>query len=125
MRFLKALWLAAFFFFSLVFFMQNIDALGQKLSLHMDFYYFNYVWENTAVPLYFVVLVGFAVGVLVTLGYLIMDRIRLRFELLREKRRVKKLDWENKKLREIPLQEPQTFLEAANSSEKIEENNAT
>jgi len=124
MRFLKALWLAVFFFFTLIFFMQNIEVLGQKLSLHMDFYYFNYVWKNTAVPLYFVVLVGFVAGVLVTLGYLIMDRMRLRFELIRERRKVKKLEWENKKLREIPLQETQAFLEASAVAAKTEDNQA-
>lgn len=104
MRFLKALWLTVFFFFSLIFFIQNNEVLGQKLSLKFDFYYFNYVWTNTAVPFYFVVLVGFFAGAIVTLGYLFMDRLRIRMELSRCRKIIRKQDKEIKKLRNIPLQ---------------------
>lgn len=104
MRFLKALWLTLFFFFSLIFFIQNNEQLGQKLSLHFDFYYFNYVWSNTAVPFYFVVLVGFLAGAVVTLGYLFMDRIRNRMELSRCRRVIRKQEKELQKLRAIPLE---------------------
>lgn len=104
MRFLKALWLTFFFFFSLIFFIQNNEQLGQKLSLHFDFYYFDYVWSNTAVPFYFVVLVGFLAGAIVTLGYLFMDKIRGRMELSRCRRVIRKQEKELKKLRAIPLE---------------------
>lgn len=104
MRFLKALWLTVFFFFSLVFFIQNNEMLGQKLSLKFDFYYFNYIWTNTAVPFYFVILLAFFIGAVVTLGYLFMDRVRMRMELARCRRVVRKQEKELKKLRAIPLE---------------------
>ena len=104
MRFLKALWLTVFFFFSLIFFIQNNEVLGQKLALKFDFYYFDYVWSNTAVPFYFVVLVGFFAGAIVTLGYLFMDRVRTRMELSRCRRVIRKQEKELKKLRAIPLE---------------------
>ncbi len=116
MRFLKALWLAVFFFFSLVFFIQNSVALGHKLSLKMDFYYFNYVWSNTAVPFYFVIMVGFFAGALLILGYLLLDQLRTKSELRRSRKQVRILDRELKKLREIPLK-PSTPLIEVNSSE--------
>ncbi len=104
MRFLKALWLTAFFFFSLIFFIQNNDVLSQKMTLKFDFYYFDYIWTNTAVPFFFVILVAFVAGALVTLGYLVMDRMRLKMELGRCRRIVRKQEKELKKLRSIPLE---------------------
>jgi hypothetical protein len=85
-------------------FTQNNEVLGQKLALKFNFYYFDYIWSNTAVPFYFVVLVGFFAGALVTLGYLIMDRIRTRMELSRCRRVILKQEKELKKLRAIPLE---------------------
>ncbi|SBV94223.1 Histidine triad (HIT) protein [uncultured delta proteobacterium] len=104
MRFLKALWLTVFFFCSLIFFIQNNDVLSQKMTLKFDFYYFDYVWTNTAVPFFFVILVAFVAGALVTLGYLVMDRMRLKMELSRCRRVVRKQEKELKKLRSIPLE---------------------
>lgn len=106
MRFLKALWLTIFFFFSIMFFIQNNDVLNQKLSLKFDFYYFDYIWTNTAVPFYFIVLVAFFLGTIVTLGYLFMDRLRTKMELARYRRIIRKQEKELKKLRAIPLEAP-------------------
>ena len=112
MRFLKALWLAVFFFAALIFFIQNNDVLGQKMALQLDFYFFNYIWKGTAVPFYFVVLAGFLVGALSTLGFLIMDRIRLRLELRRARKEARDLSKELKALREIPLQPAPVMIES-------------
>lgn len=110
MRFLKALWLTIFFFFTLIFFIQNNAVLSQKLSLTFDFYYFDYVWSNTSVPFFFVVLVAFVVGALAMLGYLIMDRIHLRRELSRCRKLARKQEKELKQLRAIPLESTPTPL---------------
>lgn len=124
MRFLKALWLTVFFFFTLLFFIQNNDALAQKLSLKFDFYYFDYVWQNTAVPYFFIILVAFAVGALVMLGYLVMDRIHLRRELGRCRKVVRKQENELKKLRAIPLETP-PLLDASVPEKSGAETSAT
>ena len=121
MRFLKALWLTVFFFFSLIFFIQNNDVLSQKMSLKLDFYYFDYIWTNTAVPFFFVVLVAFVAGALVTLGYLVMDRMRLKMDLSRCRRVVRKQEKELKKLRAIPL-EPTTLPELPEAPKPAPEN---
>lgn len=125
MRFFKALWLAIFFFFSLTFFIQNNEVLGQKLSLKLDFYYFDYIWTNTAVPFYFIVLVGFFAGAIVTLGYLFMDRFRTRVELSRCRRAIRNYEKEITKLRNIPLQAT-PLLESgdSNKSEQDSQNAA-
>lgn len=119
MRFLKALWLTVFFFFALIFFIQNNEVLGQKLSLKFDFYYFDYVWTNTAVPFYFVVLVGFLAGAILIWGYLVMDRMRIKMELSRCRTIIRKQDKEIKKLRNIPLQAT-PLLEGTPAAEKPE-----
>lgn len=104
LRFLKALWLTVFFIFSIAFFMQNTEALSQKLSLIFEFYYTGYTWTNTEVPFFVVILISFGVGVIVTLGYLIMDRMRLKREFRRCRRIVRKQEKELTKLRVIPLE---------------------
>ena len=121
MRFLKALWLTVFFFFSLIFFIQNNDVLSQKMALKFDFYYFDYVWTNTAVPFFFVILVAFVAGALVTLGYLVMDRMRLKMDLSRCRRVVRKQEKELKKLRSIPL-EPTPLPELPEAARPADEN---
>lgn len=121
MRFLKALWLTVFFFFTLMFFIQNNDVLAQQLSLKFDFYYFDYVWSNTAVPFFFVILVAFVAGVLVTLGYLVMDRIRLKMEFGRCRRALRKQEKELKKLRAIPL-ESTPLLDAPEKDKTVPDN---
>ena len=122
MRFLKALWLIVFFLFSLMFFVQNQEALGQELTLTFKTYYFDYVWTNTKVPFYFVVLIGFCAGAVVTLGYLVMDRIRLRMDLSSSRRTVRKQEKELKKLRSIPL-EATPLLESGENAEKADGQN--
>lgn len=99
-----------------MFFIQNAAVLDQKLTLKFDFYYFDYVWTNTAVPFYFVVLVGFLAGAIVTLGYLFMDRLRTRMDLSRCRRAVRKQEKELRKLRAIPLQ-TQPLLEGTELAE--------
>ena len=116
MRFLKALWLTFFFFFSLLFFVQNKEVLGQQLTLVFDTYYFNYTWTNTAVPFYFVVLTGFLAGVIATIGYFFMDTIRARSELGRCRKIIRKQDKEIKTLRAIPLQSSTTLLESGDKA---------
>ena len=111
MRFFKALWLTVFFFFTLLFFVQNNTVLSQELALQFDSYYFDYVWKNTKVPFFFVILVSFVAGVLVSIGYLFMDWMRLKGDLRKCRRVVRKQEKELKKLRSIPL-EPTPLLEA-------------
>ena len=111
MRFFKALWLTVFFFFTLLFFVQNNAALSQELSLQFDTYYFDYVWKNTKVPFFFIVLVSFVAGVLVSIGYLFMDWMRLKGDVRKCRRIIRKQEKELKKLRSIPL-EPTPLLEA-------------
>lgn len=113
MRFFKALWLTVFFFFTLLFFVQNNTALSQELSLQFDTYYFDYVWKNTKVPFFFVILVSFVTGVLVSIGYLFMDWMRLKGDVRSCRRIIRKQEKELKKLRSIPL-EPTPLLEAPN-----------
>ena len=121
MRFLKALWLTVFFFFSIIFFIQNNDVLSKPMSLRFDFYYFDYVWSNTAVPFFFIILVAFVAGAIVTLGYLVMDRVRLKMEFSRCRRVVRRQEKELKKLRAIPL-EPTPLPELPEATKSSAEN---
>ena len=116
LRFLKALWLTVFFVFSLAFFMQNKEALSDNLSLVFKLYYTDYTWTNTAVPFFVVVLIAFGIGVLATIGYLAMDRMRLKRELGRCKRIIRKQEKELKKLRAIPLESTPLLESPANAA---------
>ncbi len=111
MRFMKALLIILFFFAALAFFIQNSAALITPLELKMDFY-FGYQWRATAVPFYFVVLGGFLAGALLTLGILLLDRLRLGSKARKAEKKAKALEAELKSFRDLPLQS-QPLLEAA------------
>ena len=80
MRFLKAILLLLVFFIGLLFFVQNSAILGQKMSLVFDLY-FRDAWTSVEVPFFFLILVAFAVGMLLGIVLMFLDRLRLSGEL--------------------------------------------
>ncbi len=85
MRFIKALVLLIVFFFGLLFFVQNGDVLGKQMVLSFTLYLAP-PWTSVELPFYFVVIVAFAVGMLLGIFYLFMDRMRLHSELRRTRK---------------------------------------
>lgn len=81
MRFLKALLLLLVFFVGLLFFVQNSEVLGYKMSLVFDLYVGGLRWNTPEVPFFFLVIVAFAVGMLLGIVLMFLDRVRVSGEL--------------------------------------------
>jgi putative membrane protein/ATP adenylyltransferase len=105
MRYLKAVLLALLFVISMLFFVQNNAPLSTSLQLEFNLLTLHLI--SLPLPLYLFVLVAFLLGVLFTLGFLLVERIRLGLELKALRRQHASLEDEALALRTLPLNQPE------------------
>lgn len=101
MRYLKAIMLALLFVVSMLFFVQNNGPLSTNLQLEFNLITLHLV--SVPLPLYLFVLMAFLLGVVFSLGFLLVDRIRLSLELKSLRRQHAALEDEALALRTLPL----------------------
>ncbi len=105
MRYLKSLALILIFVISMLFFVQNNEPFSTAVVLE-----FNVVFAHLyslPLPVYILVLGAFLIGALLTLSFLLVDRVRLGFELKTLRTRYAALEDEVLSLRTLPLNQPQ------------------
>ncbi len=105
MRYLKAVLLALLFVISMLFFVQNNAPLSTSLQLEFNLLTLHLI--SLPLPLYLFVLAAFLLGVLFTLGFLLVERIRLGLELKALRRQHASLEDEALALRTLPLNQPE------------------
>ena len=93
MRYIKVLLLAVVFFLSLVFFFQNQGALSQSMVLTLNLFFIP-AMSSIALPFYFLVIAAFACGALMTLGFLVWDKVSLTARLMKQKWQISSLERE-------------------------------
>ncbi|MFP4392133.1 MAG: LapA family protein [Desulfohalobiaceae bacterium] len=103
MRYFKVLLIVILFFLSMVFFVQNTGVLISKLRIKFEL--FGLDWISNPVPIYIFILLAFVVGALVSMLYLLLERIRQGREIKHYRLQNKKLQEEITSLRNIPLEE--------------------
>ncbi|MFP4213733.1 MAG: lipopolysaccharide assembly LapA domain-containing protein [Desulfohalobiaceae bacterium] len=103
MRYFKVLLIVALFFVCMVFFVQNTGVLVSKLRIKFEL--FGLDWISDAVPIYIFILLAFVVGALVTMLYLLLERIRQGREIKYYRQQIRKLQEEINSLRTMPLEE--------------------
>lgn len=91
MRYIKVLLLAIFFFLSLVFFFQNQTALSQSMVLTFNLFFLPPV-SSIALPFYFLLIVAFACGVLLSLAFLVWDKLNSSAKLMKQRWRISSLE---------------------------------
>ena len=96
MRYIKVLLLAVVFFLALVFFLQNQDALSQSMVLTLNLFFVP-AMSSIALPFYFLVIAAFACGALMTLGFLVWDKVSLTARLMKQKWQISSLERELEK----------------------------
>ncbi|MBU1040663.1 MAG: LapA family protein [Proteobacteria bacterium] len=101
MRYLKAAMLALLFVVSMLFFVQNNGPLSTSLQLEFNLITVHLI--SIPLPLYLFVLAAFLLGVMFSLGFLLVDRIRLALELKALRRQYATLEDEALALRTLPL----------------------
>ena len=96
MRYIKVLLLAVVFFLALVFFFQNQGALSQSMVLTLNLFFIP-AMSSIALPFYFLVIAAFACGALMTLGFLVWDKVSLTARLMKQKWQIGSLERELEK----------------------------
>jgi Tfp pilus assembly protein PilN len=92
MRVVKVVALIVFFFFCMIFFVQNTAMLSTPLILKMDVFSISYT--SPEVPFYVVLLLAFVVGGLFSLAYFILERVRLGAKVKEQAGRIAALEKE-------------------------------
>lgn len=116
MRYIKVLLLTLFFFVSMIFFIQNNEALSTLLVMRLDLFGLELV--SRELPFYLIVLISFVIGSIFSLSYFLCEKIRMTKELKAARVKLQALEQEVNSLRNLPL-ESETY--PAVSREKIEE----
>lgn len=102
MRYIKVLLLTLFFFVSMVFFIQNNQALSALLILRLDLLGLELV--SRELPFYLIVLISFVIGSVFSLSYFLCEKIRLAKELKAANSKLAALEQEVNSLRNLPLE---------------------
>lgn len=108
MRYVKFLVLLLVFVVSMLFFVQNNQSLSTAVVLEFNVLALHLY--SLPLPVYLLVLAGFCLGALFCLAFLLIDRIRLGFELKSLRTRYATLEDEVLSLRTIPLNQSQNQL---------------
>lgn len=103
MRFVKVFALIVIFFISMLFFIQNNEVLSQAMSLELSVIF--QTWRSVPLPMYFLILVAFAVGSLFTLLFFLADKLKAAKQLRECRSRVASLEQEVTSLRNMPLED--------------------
>ncbi len=90
MRYLKVLGLVLLFFVSMLFVVQNHDALMQEISLGLTV--FGIHMQMPATPYYLTILTAFLIGALLCLAYFFLERLRLSAQVRALKKQVAELE---------------------------------
>jgi uncharacterized integral membrane protein len=108
MRYLKVLALVVFFFFSMLFFVQNTAILSNDLSLKLDL--FQLQLQTATFPFYLLILLAFVAGAFLTLAYFFLEKVRLSSKVRAGKAKIASLEKELEALR--PALEKEEIEEA-------------
>jgi putative membrane protein len=90
MRYLKALLLIAFFFVSMLFFVQNTEDLSRTLVIRLSVLSWSYA--SAELPIYLMILASFAIGAVAACLYFIADKVRGAAQLREAKARIASLE---------------------------------
>ena len=119
MRYIKFLLLAIVFFLALVFFFQNQGPLSQDMVLTLHLFFIPPM-HSIPLPFYFLVIVAFALGALLTLSFLVWDKLNLSARLMKHKWHISNLEREMAKLKKKSDVEASKFSILQKNKEKTE-----
>ena len=105
MRYVKFLVLILVFILSMFFFVQNNAPLSAVVVLELNLILVHFY--SLPLPVYVLVLLGFFLGAVFCLAFLLFERIRLGLELKSLRTRYSTLEDEVLTLRTLPLNQPE------------------
>lgn len=101
MRYVKVIFLILLFFFSMLFFIQNTELITTTISLKLNI--LGKIFETNPIPIYLIALVAFVLGAILTLIYLIADKLKLNKQIRDYRQKITELEKELNSLRNLPL----------------------
>ncbi len=101
MNYIKAILVAALVALSIIFMIQNIEALSHPLTIRLNLFF--YQFESTPYATYLIIMLAFFVGVLVTSLLGMVERFRLRRTIKAKDNEIKSLNRELNSLRNLPI----------------------
>lgn len=102
MRWLKAIFWAAFFGIVLIFVVQNLEILDQPAQLNLDLYF---TTLSFSLKLYLFLILIFFMGVFFGIAYTFKNWLKKKIELNEKEKEIKKLKEELDSLRNLPITE--------------------
>ena len=93
MRYIKVLLLVLIFFVSMLFLFQNQETLSRNMALSLNLFFIPPT-KPVTFPTYFVLLAGFLLGALLTMAWLLWDKLALAAKLMKAEWKVRKLEKE-------------------------------
>lgn len=103
MRILKYFINLVLIFVIIIFFIENSQQLSQRVQFHFDLFATGLLWQIPEVPLYFLLIVFFALGGLITAAIFAWGRIGLSRRLARANKKIRGLEKEVTAYRNLPL----------------------
>lgn len=97
MRFLKVLILVVAIFLALVFLFQNQTALSQDMVLTLNLFFMEPM-SSIPLPLYFMLIAAFALGALLSVCFLVWDKMHGTARFMKARWRISQLEREVEKL---------------------------
>ncbi len=108
MKFVKAIFLIVFFFFALLFVIQNRDAFITSLDLKLHLFGWNW---SSSMPIYMNILLAFLIGAILVLMFFFFDTIKKNKEIKMYRMRVEELEQELDSIHNIEFEEEQQYQE--------------
>ena len=102
MRYVKVLAVVILFFLCMIFFVQNTGVLSTELKL--SFQVFGVHWVSSPIPVYLYILLAFVIGVVVSMAYFLLEKLRQRRVIKKKQQQINNLEKELSTLRTIPLE---------------------
>lgn len=124
MKYIKVIFLVAFFVVSIMFFSQNNDTLAQSLVLKLNVPYGPQL-HSLPLPFFMLVLGGFLCGALLSMIYFLVDKFSAARKLKECRTRMASLEQELNSLRNMPIiEEASATVPALEEETKAESESA-
>lgn len=103
MRVLKYFINLVFLFIIIIFFIENSQQLSQRVQFKFDLFVPGLLWQMPEFPLYFLIIVFFTLGGLITAAIFTWGRILIGRRLVQANKKIRGLEKEVNAYRQLPL----------------------
>lgn len=107
MRVLKYFLNLVLLFIVIIFFIENSQQLSQRIQFKFDLFMPGFLWQMPELPLYFLLIIFFSLGGIITAAIFAWGRIGITRRLSSAKRRIRGLEKEVNAYRKLPLSGPE------------------